>query len=286
MPSVSSSSWYEPPPLPFFHEQILTYGRNSTTMVNRINLDLPAQDRYRCADSFKKWSRRQRKISVHCVPERRELGRPGSRCTIKVCTHLQYASVPALIIKYSRITGSTFHRVIKRFMIQGGDFTAGNGYFNVPPAIPIIITITRSNGTDLVVNPSTALNSRMRTSSRDTTSRFCCRWPMLALVCLSRLLRGFSFLLVGYRSHSPGTNGSQFFITTVATPHLDMKHVVFGEVLSGKSILRGIEEMKTDNTDKPGKPVVIEGYPLLTTQPPISTNTPFYRLRRAQRPRR
>jgi len=54
-----------------------------------------------------------------------------------------------------------------------------------------------------------------------------------------------------------GTNGSQFFITTVATPHLDGKHVVFGEVLSGKSTLRKIEDTKTDNTDKPGKPVVI-----------------------------
>lgn len=53
------------------------------------------------------------------------------------------------------------------------------------------------------------------------------------------------------------TNGSQFFVTTVPTPHLDGKHVVFGEVLTGKSTIRKIEQMKTDATDRPGKPVVI-----------------------------
>lgn len=54
-----------------------------------------------------------------------------------------------------------------------------------------------------------------------------------------------------------GTNGSQFFVTTVPTPHLDGKHVVFGEVLNGKSIIRKIENLPTNPGDKPSKDVTI-----------------------------
>ena len=63
--------------------------------------------------------------------------------------------------------------------------------------------------------------------------------------------------LLAMANAGPGTNGSQFFITTVSTPWLHMKHTIFGEITEGSSVVEAIETVEKDPMDKPIKDVKI-----------------------------
>ena len=118
--------------------------------------------------------------------------------------------------------GLTFHRIIKDFMIQGG-CPLGNG--------------TGGPGYDFddEIVPDLKFDH-----------------PYLLAMANAGLRRGRD-------GQIHGTNGSQFFITTVPTPWLDGHHTIFGEVADdeSKAVVDKLEAVSTDRMDRPTEPVGI-----------------------------
>ncbi|XP_034626802.1 peptidyl-prolyl cis-trans isomerase D isoform X1 [Trachemys scripta elegans] len=109
--------------------------------------------------------------------------------------------------------GCPFHRIIKKFMIQGGDFSNQNG----------------TGGESIY-------------GEKFEDENFHYKHDRAGLLSMANA--------------GPNTNGSQFFITTVPTPHLDGKHVVFGQVVKGMGVAKILENVEV-NGEKPAQLCII-----------------------------
>lgn len=150
--------------------------------------------------------------------------------------------------------GSTFHRVIKDFMIQGGDFTKGDG---TGGKSSMCYTIVRRIGEIILLIhatlQSTETSSRTRTSSLSTPRRAFSPWRMPARIPTAP--NSSSPLSLPRKSHSGVSHVSKAFLTFLSW--LDGRHVVFGEVLEGYDIVDKIQNVKTAGSDRPQQTVKI-----------------------------
>jgi peptidyl-prolyl cis-trans isomerase A (cyclophilin A) len=79
--------------------------------------------------------------------------------------------------------------------------------------------------------------------------------------------------LLAMANSGPGTNGSQFFITTTPTPWLTGKHTIFGEVVSGTEVIDAISKVQTGRNDRPVDDVVLESVEIAGNGGPAGTGS-------------
>ncbi len=139
----------------------------------------------------------------------------------KTCRNFRYLCSTGIFQKTKPdYQGTPFHRIIKNFMIQGGDITRGDG-----------------TGGHSIYGEKFDDEEFLLTHNQPG--------------------------LLSMANSGPNTNSSQFFITTKKTPWLDGKHVVFGLVLKGFEVVKKVENLETDDSDKPLVPVTISKCGLL-----------------------
>ncbi|GMN51669.1 hypothetical protein TIFTF001_020816 [Ficus carica] len=142
--------------------------------------------------------------------------------------------------------GCSFHRIIKDFMIQGGDFTHGNG----TGGVSIYGSSFDDENFDCTSSPSSppSLPIALHISNASPSSL------NLFKFSLRLVMKHVGPGVLSMANAGPDTNGSQFFISTVKTPWLDNRHVVFGHVVDGMDVVRRLECQETSRVDTPRFP--------------------------------
>lgn len=137
---------------------------------------------------------------------------------------LMEADAPKTVANFVKLAqsgfydGTKFHRVIKDFMIQGGD----------PQTKDDALMARWGTG-----GPGYQFEDEIHANNRNDVGT------------------------ISMANAGPNTNGSQFFINVADNNFLDTKHTVFGRVVSGMDVVQAIEQCETGPSDRPVEPMVI-----------------------------